>query len=385
MQTKKAQKEFDVIIVGAGLSGLLLAKKAKALGKAFALIEAQDVYGGFHHPTYTFLDSQIDNSLHFLPGSEENQNLITQISIQFELPLEFETRDSQALTYEEGELTPFTGFGKVTPEFFEELVPFLHPKELVLLNKSWNLIAKELADSVSESLFLNHLASKLVIEDQNAVGVIVNGSYFWKAQSVIFSGGITDLQAFLPQSFLSPRLKNHLKRPKLWTLIAVDFHHDREISSRSNLHILDGTTQDDIGPCVGRFLPSIKGNQISQWLSFASDEDADESENIGAIIKKIKRQIKRAYPHAFEGVVSEKIVVIPSGAGYFEDTQIRNGVELKDIKGLYLNSSHLSSQKGVLKPLDQALRVATRLNWTEASAKAQMKNFGVSSPQDLRL
>jgi hypothetical protein len=384
MQIKKAQKQFDIIIVGAGLSGLLLARKAKALGKSFAIIEAQNEYGGFHHPTHQSSDSQIDNSLHFLPGSEENQNLITQLSSQFGLALEFEIRDSQVLTFEDGELTQFTGFGKLTPEFFEELTPFLQPKELVL-NKSWTSIVHELADHLRESLFLNHLASELVIEDHTAVGVILNGSHFWRAGTVVFSGGVSELQTFLPQSFLNARFKNHLKRPKLWTLIAVDFYHNQAVSGQSDLHILNGNTQDDIGPCVGRFFNLTNGTQVSQWLSFASDEDADESENIGAIIKKIKRQIKRAYPQAFEGTVSEKIVVIPSGAGFFEDVQIRNGVKLKDLKGFYINSSHLSAQKGVLKALDQALKVAEHLGWTHIMTEVQAENSQPSDLPDLSL
>jgi len=366
MQTKNAQMKFDVIIVGAGLSGLLLARKAKLAGKLVALVEAQDTYGGFHHPSFS---SQLfhDSSLHFIAGGIENLSLLNQTIDHFQISLEYQEKESQVLTYEDGEITQFTGFGKLTPKFFEELCPFLSPSEIAL-NASWSSIAKQIAVDLGDSLYLQHLASELVIEDKVAIGIVVNGSHFWRSDTVIFSGGLTELQAFLPQGLMSSRLKNHLKRPKLWTIVAVDFRHRIELTANPNLHILNGTTQDDIGPCVGRFLAASDGLQTSQWLSFTSDEDADESENIGSLIKKIKRQIKRAYPAAFEGSVSEKIVVIPSGAGHFEDSQVINGVVFKDLTGFYLNSSLLSSQKGVLKPLDQALKVAKTLGWISQDA-----------------
>lgn len=362
-QLKKAQKQFDVVIVGAGISGLLLASKAKSLGKSVALIEAQDAFGGFHHPnSYSNSECAFDNSLHFIPSTLENQRLIEQVNNKFDLSLNAIITESRPLTFENGQLRDFTGFGKLTPDFFDELTSFLVPEELKF-EYPWHELVKALAARLGDSLFLHHLASELVVEEKSAVGVMVNGSHFWKASEVIFAGGITELQAFLPQSLISTRLKNHLKKPKLWTLIAVDFIHGSQISDSQDLHILNGTTQDEMGPCLGRFLTAFKGKQISQWLSFAPDEDADEIENIGAIIKKMKRQIKRAYPVAFDGATQEKIIVIPSGAGYFEDSQIPSGVRFKDLSHFYLASSHLSPQKGVLKPLDQACRVLEELNW----------------------
>jgi len=361
--SKKAQKQFEVIVVGAGISGLLLASKAKSLGKSVALIEAQHSFGGFHHlSSHSTPEFTVDNSLHFIPSTPENQKLIDQVNAKFDLDLKPISSESRLLTFVDGQLKDFTGFGQLTPEFFDELAPFLAREELKF-GRPWQALVETLADRVGDSLFLHHLASELVIEGKTAVGVIVNGAHFWHASDVIFAGGITELQSFLPQSITSARFKNHLKKPKLWTLIAVDFIHSSQISQYEDLHILNGTTQDEIGPCVGRFLPPFNGKQVSQWLSFTADEDADDSENIGANIKKMKRQIKRAYPSAFEGVTQEKIIVIPSGAGYFEDTQIPSGVCFKDLTHFYLASSHLSPQKGVLKPLDQACRVLAELKW----------------------
>lgn len=378
-QVKRAQKQFDVIIVGAGLSGLLLANKAKSIGKSVALIEAQDTFGGFHHPSIATSNSHLDNSLHFISGSDQNTTLVRKAEEHFHIQLNPSIRASQVLTFEDGQVREFTGFGKLTPEFFDEIVPYLTHQELSFSNP-WSALSGDLANSLGDSLYLNHLASELVIEDRVTQGVMVNGSHFWKAAQVIFAGGIGEVLAFLPPSFVSARLKNHLKRLKLWTLVAVDFTHASEVTASYELHVLNGTTQDDIGPCLGRFFQASEGRQVSQWLSFASDEDADESENIGAIIKKMKRQIKRAYPTAFEGQTSEKIVVIPSGAGHFEDIQVLDNVYFKDLQGFYLASSHLSPQTGVLKALDQALRVSQHLNWGLAIDDPTVDNPTLDQP-----
>lgn len=372
MAQKKPQKQFDLIVVGSGLSGLWVAHHAKKQGLQVALIEAQEVTGGFQHPASTPFEAPMDNSLRFTPSTPENRHLIKAFSTALEGALVCSEHSSQVVTYEDGRIRDFLGFGKLTPEFYEELLPFLSPEEL-MLNKKWFEAADLLKHGLDGALFAQHLGSELVIENNQVMGVMINGHHFWQSPKVVFAGAIADLGTFLPASHLSARLHNHLKRPKLWTLVAVDFFHSSLVTDDGRLHILNGTTQDDIGPCVGRFSPPAPKSQggclqISQWLSFVADEDADDSANIGAIIKKIKRQIKRAYPESFQGFTQERIVVIPSGAGQFEDTQVKDGCLLKGIEGLWLASSHLSPSKGMMKPLDQGIRVCQSLGLIEAPA-----------------
>lgn len=358
---KKAQKQFDLIIVGSGLAGLFLAKKALSEGLNVAILEAQTTSGGSHLPVLG-PQGPHDNTLHYFPVSSQVHDSIKELSKLLDRPITCTTHNHSILTFDDGKLKPFSGFGKTAPDFFEVLEPFLQGFELIPSQPMHEWV-QELLVQVGSTIYASHLASELVIENESACGVIVNGHHYWSAQKVIFAASITDLIGFLPTESLTPRLKNHLKRPKLWTLIAVDFYHPELITLDHSLHLLNGTTQDDIGPCLGRFIHSNAQSsyQLSQWISFASDEDADESENIGAIIKKIKKQIKRAYPHAFLTTTPERIVVIPSSYGLFEDNQIKEQMFFKGIDNFWLASAQLSPSNGLIRPIDQALRIAHAL------------------------
>jgi hypothetical protein len=358
----KPEKKFDYIVIGSGLSGILLAKKAQDLGYSVALIESLDVCGGFYHFNSSFSSEaiQVDTSLHFIGKSPQNETLLSEGISHFNLDLSYTVRPSSLVTYESGSLRQFIGFGKTTPDCFHEISSYLASEEIAL-SQCWSEILKKMSLSLKENLFLHHLASEVVLEGNQVLGVMVNGSRFWESPSVIFTGGIHDLPPLLPSDRLSLRLKNNLKRPKLWTLVAVDFLHPQPVTLDSHLHILTSTSSTDTGLCLGRFHPVTEPSspQISQWLSFCPDEDSEDTEHIGSLIKKIKRQIKKPYPTAFEGSpLLEKIVVTPSGAGCLEDPSLIQGITLKGVQGLALASSHLTPQKGALKALDQALKVS---------------------------
>ena len=86
-------------------------------------------------------------------------------------------------------------------------------------------------------------------------------------------------------------------------------------------NLLNGTTDDDLGPCVGRFLPPVPAAAvgasdmpptntcISQWTSFIDSESAEDTENIGLVLKKMKRQIRRAFPEMSETIIKERVSV----------------------------------------------------------------------------
>lgn len=359
---KKSQKQFDLIIVGSGLAGLVLAKRALAEGLTVAVLEAQNTIGG-SHSCVTGPKGSHDNTLHYLSSSSQIHQTVRQLNELLESPISLTSSPHSVLTFDDGRLKPFTSFGKTAPEFFEALEPYLQGLELVPNKLMYQWIKDLINPQLEAAIYPSHLASELVIENDKACGVMINGHHYWSANHVVFAASITDLIGFLPPDSITPRLRNHLKRPKLWTLVAVDFYHPELITTDSSLHLLNGTTQDDIGPCLGRFIQANASPdfQLSQWISFASDEDADESENIGLIIKKMKKQIKRAYPQAFTEPTPERIVVIPSSSGLFEDSQIKEQVYFKGIENFWLASAQLSSMSGLLRPVDQALRVANAI------------------------
>ena len=136
------------------------------------------------------------------------------------------------------------------------------------------------------------------------------------------------------------------------------------MSDLQNIHVLNGTTQDEFGPCVGAFQAPAEVNgenlQYSQWLTFVEDEEAEDTEIIGFALKKIKRQIKRAYPDALENLKFERILVVPSYAGH-GDLKLSANQSLAGVENFWVGSSQVHVQKNLLGALLQAELITSSL------------------------
>jgi hypothetical protein len=151
------------------------------------------------------------------------------------------------------------------------------------------------------------------------------------------------------------------------------------------MHILNGTTEDEIGPCVGRFSPAVTEGehtlQASQWMTFIEDEVTEDSEVVGAALKKIKRQIKRAYPEALESIKLERIVVAPQIAGDGE-LKLNGNQSLPGLNNLWVASGPVNAQKNLIGALAQANLVMAALGFdvtapvvsTEAETQAETES-----------
>ncbi len=358
----KPQKTFDVIIIGAGLSGLICASLLKKQNLKVALVESQNLAGHSHHQVQIGNGNYVDNTLRWIGGQPSYLELLELFNNALDLNLEFTKKPSIPVTYDNGKIKSFHGFGKTTPSFYDQISSFFNSEEIEI-NKKWYEIVDQLIKFLDLDLYKQHLVSEIIFNDSSAAqGVLINGQHYWQASDVIFSGQPADFVSLMPESKLTPRMRQHFKRPKLWTLVCVDFFHPQIISNSLELHVLDGTTNDEFGPCLGRFeAAASKDLQVSQWMTLIPDEDADDNEIIAHAIKKIKKQIKRAYPETFNAHTTERIVVIPSGAGRLQDSQLKSSGQIKGLDHLWLSGAALSDKAGVLRPIDQALSVVNAL------------------------
>ena len=100
--------------------------------------------------------------------------------------------------------------------------------------------------------------------------------------------------------------------------------------------------------------------QYSQWITFMNDEEAEDSELVGAALKKMKRQIKRAYPNALEQLQFERIFVVPSFAGH-GDLKLAANQTLPGLSNLWIGSAQVHAQKNLLGALLQAEMITSSL------------------------
>ena len=138
----------------------------------------------------------------------------------------------------------------------------------------------------------------------------------------------------------------------------MDSHpQDETVEAKENLFVLNGTTDDDLGPCVGKFL----SKDMSQWLSFIDHELAEETENVGLVLKKIKRQIKRAFPEVSEKIQKERIFVSSSISG--SELKLSANLTYPHVENLWIGSATANTSPNLLGSLQTAQMILASLGF----------------------
>lgn len=357
---KSKLNHYDYIIVGSGLTGLAIAAKLSTENSKVLLLDGADTYGGFNHNIHSAKLGDFDNGLRWLPDTDSCRKALQFLSQTMGTEIPFQTQESSAVTFENGHLRPFLGFGENPPAFYEQLRYFLSENFLQtdIPVHQW---PSKLFEKFQGEYMPRSWVTKFVGEDHRINQVIVNGQKYFSADNFIYAGPVRGLKTLLPDDALSAKSKQKLAKNDYWTALCLDLMHDHHVTSSSSLHVLNGTTQDEIGPCVGQFQSRVIGDwQYSQWVTFLLDDDAEDSEVLGAALKKMKRQIKRAYPNAFENLKYERILVVPSIDGN-GDLKVQKNMNLANYNNLFIASSQMSSEKNLVGSLLQAEKITSIL------------------------
>lgn len=361
---------YDYAIIGSGLTGLSIAAALSRETENIALIEAADAAYGSNKQV-NFPTGPLNNGLRFVPDSVLAEKALRFLENLIEEKVSGDVREEPPLTYDSGHLKTFLGFGDTPPAFYEELSYFTAPQHIELLQEpyAWTqaLFAKFKGDFLPRSY-----VTKFHHEGERVVHVVINGSKTIQAHNFIFTGSVRDLALLLPEDAISTRARSKLSKNTYWTALCLDLCHSQEITTSAAMHILDGTTQDELGPCVGRFLPSVEIDgetlQASQWMTFIEQEVTDDSEAVGLALKKVKRQIKRAYPDSFENLKTERIFVTPiiSGTG---DLKLSANLTLPSLENLWVASATLHEQKNLVGSLLEAEMIISSLGFKAEDSK----------------
>jgi|SRR6185312_13345645 len=359
---KNTSHVYDYVVVGSGLAGLCVANALSRTTSNVLLIESNDLPGGLNR-TINSPTGAINNGLRFLPDSELAHKAMAFLEMLLAQNLSPVGVENPPLTFEDGHLQPFVGFGELTPKFYAEIAPFTNPRSLAttLAPHEWTNL---LFNQYKGEFLPRSYVTRFHIENDHVQSLTVNGQKTIHAQNFIYCGPVKSLKALLPEGVLSPRSLQKISKGEYWTAICLDLFHNHQVTDSTAIHILNGTTQDDLGPSAGKFLSAIDNNgainQYSQWLTFIGDEEAEDTEVIGASLKKIKRQIKRAYPNALENLKFERILVVPSYSGN-GDLKVSANQTLAGVENLWMGSPQMHQQKNLLGALLQAELVISSL------------------------
>ena len=346
---------YDYAIIGSGLTGLSIAASLSRETDNIVLLEGADFPGGANKKI-NFPTGPMNNGLRFVPDSVLAEKAIRFMENLLGTKIAADVSEEAPITYESGGFKTFLGFGDNPPSFYEELAYFTSTKRLDLSVEphQWTQM---LMEKFKGDFNPRSYVTKFHHEGERVTHVTVNGSKTVHAHNFIFAGTIKDLALLLPEDAISARARSKLAKNTYWTALCLDLCHSKPVTDSTAMHILNGTTQDEIGPCAGKFHPAVEIDgqtmQASQWMTFIEQEATDDSEVVGMALKKIKRQIKRAYPEALDNLKLERIFVSPFIAGH-GDLKLSANQTIPELENLWISSATLNEQKNLVGALLQA-------------------------------
>jgi hypothetical protein len=352
--------EFDSIVIGAGLAGLIVANQLEATGRRVALVEGLDTVGGSCRPAPTKA-GVIDHGFKFFPESAQNADTLAWLSSVLGEPLELTPVDAPPVTYDEGKFKPFVGFGDQKVNSAAEVDGYAKAQfyRLSKTPKDW---VPRLTESFTGTLLTQSFATKLQVDDEFVIEVLLNGSKRISGREVFFCALPQQLVRLLPETHLPARLRQKLMKGEFWTSINLNLVHGTPVTESEAVHVLKGANEE---PSFGAFLPptTVKNEdgttstyQMSQWTTLVPRDITDEPELVASALKQIKRQVKRAYETSLDSIVTERIVVSPTSHGDLVGALPADGRWPK-LQNLWVVSSFLDEAKNTLGAIGQARRV----------------------------
>lgn len=298
---------FDSIVIGGGLTGLIAAEVLTRTGRDVAIVEAHDALGAssraFHSPY-----GEIDFELKFLPNLPHSLDVLKWLEFFLQAPMDISLLDSQPLTFENAKFKNFVGFGSQTPKTHDALVYYTAHQNWILHQspKDW---VKILSQDSKAHAFCKSVVTKFENEGENLKSIQINGDEWLHAREFIWCAPPIQLNRLVPEGLIPTKIKQKIAKGPHFASLHLDIVHSEVLAEANLIHILQGANEE---PLAGRFSNlSFEGKnlQLSQWVMFIESIDADDEELIASLLKYMKRQISRAYEKAMDVKLYERIVL----------------------------------------------------------------------------
>ena len=134
-------RTYDYLVIGGGLTGLLIARKLSAAGADVAIAESELSLGGSNRPAL-LAKNKIENGLRFLPKNDLLIKALSQLESELGLPLIKNLKPVQQKTYDASGFKEFVGFGEKAPAFYDQIKNFIASVEVELTIPIYELLEK---------------------------------------------------------------------------------------------------------------------------------------------------------------------------------------------------------------------------------------------------
>lgn len=353
----------NLVIIGSGIEALILAGSALQKGLSVAILDSESKLGGSLAPL-DFQGSHIDSLYSSIPNSEDNLqaiNILNNYLPYFE-PIQIFQQDR--VTFEKGQFEPFVGFGDNPPQAVDLISPFVTNEKIKTRLNIAQLVQRLGAEA---EVHLNCSFTDILVYDKKVASITIDGKKKFEADHFIFTKHPLELVEILPPNTLLPKTVSKLAPKQSWAYLNLLCVSEKPVASTSSCYILYGTQKNPIVG-IGEFKEVLNSqNQpisYSQWITFLDQDTQDVSEDSVSALKEMKRQIKRAFPNAFDGLIFEKIALFENAKASIELATKQFG-KLSELENLLLCSHHLISDTHIfaasLKAASESLPVFDEL------------------------
>lgn len=312
-ETQKLKKHYDHVIIGYNLSSMTLAWELARKNQSFCVLDAKHL-GGSPVKWIPTLETQVATRVPFntvFAAPEDRGNIFGNV----------ETVEGPPATFEKGQFKSFLGFGDSKVESMEAVLPFCatetgHPQ--LKLEDHW----QKILDSTEEHLFLDQQVTDIEYNEDAIQKITLNGKvqlsgrqfYFFEHFDFVFDTMAKEMK----------KIASQFAKLKWFSSVNLIVHHESkpEAAQINQTYLLMGSK---LQACLGCF-SEINGQWVSRWESFLPAELTADSETTGAMIKEIKKQIKRAFSSEESSVSHEQILVHEKVYADTEKFSFENGL-----------------------------------------------------------
>ena len=325
-------KAYDTLVIGGGLTGLLVAHKLHSAGQKVKLFEATEKLGGRFSRGF----------LPFLPADQDQQTCFQWLnSLGFQLQSSEEAHRPQI--YEGGSFQDLAGFGDTKIAGADYYLPLLSTVECKTTPSFHQEFQRLLTQLPFEYQTLSELTQLTKTEDTLNIATI-NDEHQFSFKNIVFAAAPLKLLQYLPPDLLALKSIARLSKQEYWASLNVQYDHEAALNAPDGVLFLTSQGQD-LDVVAGRV---TEQGRRSQWMTLIPMETIEDTEKITQILRAIRRQIKRPYPEALNNTKETLWISAYSHGGDLPASQI------KGISNLWMAHSSLFQ----LDPLWGAVKAA---------------------------
>jgi hypothetical protein len=295
--------QYDAIVIGAGFSGLLAAKKLMSQNKKVAILERQP------QTTYDSVSTlgeilNIDLAL----GLPNESTVLSQLYLDLNLGPLPDKKTFDFKVFESSEFKPFYGFSDHRFASTDALNYFNH-REFYDLNETLFIDKNHFGNELLEKVIFGAEVARLEAKAEGGWIVTTNGEKSFFANEVFVTLPFEECKAWLPANLLPAKVQMKLKKSNRWGAVHLVQYFSETIYDTDKLLLFFPTQRDGCEPALGRLF-NLEAGQMGIWTCMIPSDQVADSEAAAQTVRFLKKCITKAFPEKVD-VTKQKISLVP--------------------------------------------------------------------------